>query len=58
LRASNGQIQYQAEVPCVECSTAVLELLKEGALPSNGFIRNQDVPFKTFIANRFGKHDA
>jgi len=33
-------------------------LLKEGALPSKGFIRNEDVPFKTVIANRFGKHDA
>ena len=38
--------------------TAVLDLLKEGALPSKGFIRNEDVPFEAFIANRFGKHDA
>jgi hypothetical protein len=36
----------------------VLELPKEGALPSKSFIRNEDVPFKAFIANRFGKHDA
>jgi hypothetical protein len=36
----------------------VLDLLKEGALPSKGFIRNEHVPFKAFIANRFGKHDA
>jgi hypothetical protein len=42
----------------LQCNTAVLELPKVGALPSNGFIRNQDVPFKTFITNRFGKHDA
>jgi hypothetical protein len=58
LRASNGQIQYEAEVPCVECNTAVLELPKEGPLLSKGFIRNEDVPFQAFIANRFGKHDA
>jgi len=38
--------------------TAVLDLLKEGALPSKGFIRNEDVPFEAFIANRFGKHYA
>jgi hypothetical protein len=36
----------------------VLELLKEGALPSKGFICDVDVPFKAFITNRFGKHDA
>jgi hypothetical protein len=33
-------------------------LPKKDALPSKGFIRNEDVPFKEFIANRFGKHDA
>jgi hypothetical protein len=49
---------YQAEVPCVQCNTAVLELPKVCALPSKGFIRNEHVPFKAFIANRFGKHDA
>jgi len=38
--------------------TAVLELPKVCALPSKGFIRNEDVPFKAFITNRFGKHDA
>ena len=38
--------------------TAVLDLLKEGALPSKGFIRNEDVPFEAFIGNRFGKHYA
>ena len=36
----------------------MLELPKEDAPPSKGFIRNVDVPFKAFITNRFGKHDA
>jgi len=58
LRASTRQIQYQAEVPCVQCNTAVLELPKEGPLPSKGFIRNDDVPFEALIANRFSKHYA
>jgi len=58
LRASNRQIQYETEVPCVECNTAVLELPKEGALPSKGFIRNEHVPFKAFMTNRFRKHNA
>jgi len=38
--------------------SALLELPKKDALPSKGFIRNEHVPFKAFIANRFGKHDA
>jgi saccharopine dehydrogenase-like NADP-dependent oxidoreductase len=36
--------------------TAVLDLLREGKLPSHGFVRNEDVAFSDFIANRFGKH--
>ncbi|PHX78897.1 MAG: saccharopine dehydrogenase [Planctomycetaceae bacterium] len=38
--------------------TAVLDLLREGKLPSHGFVRNEDVAFSDFIANRFGKHYA
>jgi hypothetical protein len=33
-------------------------VLKEGAPPSKGLIRNESVPFEAFIADRFGKHDA
>jgi hypothetical protein len=33
-------------------------VLNEGALPSKGFIRIENVPFEAFIAIRFGKHDA
>ena len=32
--------------------------LKEDEPSSTGFIRNENVPFGAFIANRFGKHDA
>ena len=38
--------------------TAVLDLLREGRLPSHGFVRNEDVPFADFISNRFGRHYA
>jgi len=34
----------------------VLDLLREGKLPQSGFVRNEDVGFGDFIANRFGKH--
>jgi saccharopine dehydrogenase-like NADP-dependent oxidoreductase len=38
--------------------TAVLDLLREGKLTQSGFVRNEDVGFDAFIANRFGKHYA
>jgi len=38
--------------------TAVLDLLREGKLAQAGFVRNEDVGFDAFIANRFGKHYA
>ncbi len=36
----------------------VLDLHVQGALPATGFVRQEDVPFSAFIANRFGKHFA
>lgn len=38
--------------------TAVLDLLHEGKLPTHGLVRNEDVNFDDFIANRFGRHYA
>jgi saccharopine dehydrogenase-like NADP-dependent oxidoreductase len=34
---------------------AVLDLLLDGALPQAGFIRQEDIPFETFLSNRFGR---
>ena len=33
----------------------VLDLLAEGSLPQSGFVRQEDVSFQHFIANRFGR---
>jgi saccharopine dehydrogenase-like NADP-dependent oxidoreductase len=35
---------------------AVLDLFVAGRLPRRGFVRQEQVDFDTFIANRFGKH--
>ena len=35
---------------------AVLDLLREGKLPQKGFVRQEDVNFEEFIANRFGEN--
>lgn len=37
---------------------AVLDLLVEGKLPQQGFIRQEDVPYNDFINNRFGRYYA
>lgn len=35
---------------------AVLDLQIHGALPTTGFVKQEEVPFETFLGNRFGKH--
>lgn len=37
---------------------AVLDLLREERIPSTGFVRQEDVPYDDFIANRFGRYYA
>ena len=34
----------------------MIDLFREGALPHAGFVRQEEVPLKTFLANRFGRH--
>jgi len=35
---------------------AVLDMHVAGELPSKGFVKQEQVDFKRFLANRFGKH--
>ncbi|MBI1197719.1 MAG: NAD(P)H-binding protein [Phenylobacterium sp.] len=37
---------------------AVLDMLAEGDLPQQGFIRQEDIPLPAFLANRFGRYYA
>ncbi|HEY2734970.1 MAG TPA: saccharopine dehydrogenase NADP-binding domain-containing protein [Polyangiales bacterium] len=37
---------------------AMLDLHREGALPKAGFVKQEDVPLSTFVANRFGRYYA
>lgn len=55
---------YGHEIGGVECSAiqittasgicAVLDLLAQGKLPAKGFVRQEDIPLESFLANRFG----
>ena len=37
---------------------AVVDLMREGRLPSRGFVHQEDVTLEAFLANRFGRHYA
>ena len=37
---------------------AMVDLLREGALPQRGFVRQEDAELERFLANRFGRHYA
>ncbi len=37
---------------------AMVDLLREGALPQRGFVRQEDADLEQFLANRFGQHYA
>ncbi len=56
----NGQVHGQ-HWSAIQITTAagictVLDLHKDGKLPSSGFVRQEQVPLPDFLANRFGKH--
>ena len=55
-----GQMQNGVERSAIQLTTAagicgVLDLLADKRLPQQGFIRQEDVPLKDFLANRFGR---
>jgi saccharopine dehydrogenase-like NADP-dependent oxidoreductase len=37
---------------------AMVDLMRDGALPDTGFLRQEDVPLDAFLANRFGQYYA
>ncbi len=37
---------------------ALVDLLREGKIPARGFVRQEEIPFRAFIENRFGKYFA
>lgn len=38
--------------------TGIVDLLRDGKLPSNGLLKMEDVDYQAFLANRFGKYYA
>jgi saccharopine dehydrogenase-like NADP-dependent oxidoreductase len=50
-----GQMRSAIQVTTACGICAVLDLLAQGKLPARGFVRQEDVPFAPFLANRFGQ---
>lgn len=54
-RRVDGVLRSAIQVTTASGICAVLDLLAEGQLPAQGFIRQEDIPLDTFLANRFGR---
>lgn len=50
-----GVLHSAIQVTTAAGITAVLDMLADGDLPSKGLVRQEDVPLKAFLANRFGR---
>ncbi|MCH7630328.1 MAG: saccharopine dehydrogenase NADP-binding domain-containing protein [Proteobacteria bacterium] len=57
-RKIDGEIRSGIQITTASAVCAVLDLLVEGKIPGKGFIRQEEIKFKDFIENRFGKNFA
>lgn len=51
-----GEVWAAIQITTAASLCAVLDLHFAGRLPQRGFVRQEDVPFAEFLANRFGRH--
>ncbi len=51
----HGQTCSAIQVTTAAGLCAMVDLLREGRLPTSGFVRQEDADYDTFIANRFGQ---
>jgi saccharopine dehydrogenase-like NADP-dependent oxidoreductase len=54
-RDVEGRTLSAIQITTAAAICTVLDLLAGGELPPSGFIRQEDIPLKVFLANRFGK---
>jgi saccharopine dehydrogenase-like NADP-dependent oxidoreductase len=53
-----GEVKSAIQITTAGAICAVLDLLSDGTLPQSGFIRQEDIPLPSFLANRFGQYYA
>jgi saccharopine dehydrogenase-like NADP-dependent oxidoreductase len=54
-RDMDGRTLSAIQITTAASLCTVLDLLAGGELPPSGFIRQEDIPLKVFLANRFGQ---
>ena len=52
----DGELWSAIQVTTASALCAVVDLHREGKLPSTGFVTQEQVAYPMFLANRFGKH--
>jgi saccharopine dehydrogenase-like NADP-dependent oxidoreductase len=50
-----GRLRSAIQVTTASSLCAMLDLLAEGRLPQQGFVRQEDLPLAAFLSNRFGQ---
>src|ERR1700720_2279050 len=54
-RDVDGRILSAIQITTAAAISTVLDLLATGQLPQSGFLRQEDIPLKVFLENRFGQ---
>jgi saccharopine dehydrogenase-like NADP-dependent oxidoreductase len=54
----NGRLLSAIQLTTASGICAMVDMLCEGKLPQAGFVRQEDAPLNTFLANRFGRYYA
>jgi len=54
--AIDGQSYSAIQITTAAGICAMVDLLRDGALPSRGFVRQEDADLERFLANRFGRY--
>jgi len=54
-RDVDGRTLSAIQITTAAAICTVLDLLATGQLPQSGFIRQEDIPLKVFLKNRFGE---
>jgi saccharopine dehydrogenase-like NADP-dependent oxidoreductase len=53
-REAEGRTLTAIQLTTASAICTILDLLRQGVLPSKGFVRQENVPLATFLDNRFG----
>jgi saccharopine dehydrogenase-like NADP-dependent oxidoreductase len=51
----DGRTLSAIQITTAAAICTVLDLLVTGQLPQSGFVRQEDIPLKVFLENRFGQ---